>query len=217
MESTASEGDLYRPLYMLSDVDRLARVSRGTAKRWLWGYGQYQAVSGSSSHGYSAASFLDLVEVIAIGKLKQRGFPLPLIRQIVQYTQQLLGMERPLISAQFRIAGRDIFIEVEDRLIEVGRHRGQTAWHEVLAPFLEDLDYTQDLASTWWPRGHAGHIQVSPYFGYGFPVIAGYGVRTEIIRERYVANDPIDVIAKDFRLSPLLVEAALRFELEESA
>ena len=56
-----------------------------------------------------------------------------------------------------------------------------------------------------------------PHFGYGFPVVAGSGVRTEIIRERYVANDPIDVIAKDFRLDPILVEAALLFELQDSA
>lgn len=42
-------------------------------------------------------------------------------------------------------------------------------------------------------------------------------MRTEIIRERYVANDPIDVIAKDFRLDPILVEAALLFELQDSA
>ncbi len=87
----------------------------------------------------------------------------------------------------------------------------------MLAPFLDDLDYTQNVASTWWPRGHAGQITVSPDFGYGFSVIAGSGVRTEIIHGRYVANDPIDVIAKDFRLNPASVEAALRFELQESA
>ncbi len=216
MESTTTEVALHRPLYTFSDVDRLARVSRGTAKRWLLGYGQYPAISAPSTPSH-AASFLDLVEVIAIGKLKQRGFPLLLIRQIVQYTQQLLKLERPLVSAQFRVGGKEIFVEAEDRLIEVGRQRGQTVWLEVLAPFLEDLDYTQDLASTWWPRGHGGYIQVSPHFGYGFPVIAGSGVRTEIIRERYVANDPIDVIAKDFRLEPISVEAALRFELQDSA
>lgn len=215
-ESISTEATLQRPLYTFSDVDQLARVSRGTAKRWLLGYGQYPAVSAPSPTS-PAASFLDLVEVIAIGKLKQRGFSLVLIRQIVQYTQQLLKLEHPLVSAQFRLGGREIFVEAEDRLIEVGRRRGQTVWHEVLAPFLEDLDYTQDLASIWWPRGHHGHIQVSPYVGYGFPVIADRGVRTEIIRERYVANDPIDVIAKDFRLDPALVEAALRFELQDLA
>ncbi len=215
-KSTNAEATLHRPLYTFSDVDQIARVSRGTAKRWLLGYGQYPAISAPSAIS-PAASFLDLVEVIAIGKLKQRGFSLRLIREIVQYTQQLLKLEHPLVSAQFRVGGREIFVEAEDRLIEVGRRHGQTVWHDVLAPFLEDLDYTQDLASIWWPRGHDGHIQVSPHFGYGFPVIADRGIRTEIIRERYVANDPIDVIAMDFRLDPVVVEAALRFELQDVA
>lgn len=153
MDSTTTEVFLHRPLYTFADVDRLARVSRGTARRWLLGYGQYPTISAPSALSH-AASFLDLVDVIAVGKLKQRGFPLLLIRQIVQYTQQLLKLERPLVSAQFRVGGREIFVEAEDRLIEVGRHRGQTVWHEVLAPFLEDLDYTQELASSWWP--HSG-------------------------------------------------------------
>ncbi len=197
------------PLYTLTDTDRLARVSRGTAKRWLWG--------GELSTRPQTATFLDLVEIIVVGKLKQRGFPLSLIRHIEQTTRQWLGVERPLVSTQFLVGGSDIFIKVENQLIEVGRHRGQTVWQEVLAPFLKDLDYHEGLASAWWPRGHQGYVQVSPHFGYGFPVIAGSGVRTEILRERYVANDPIDLIAQDFRLDPLAVEAALRYELQESA
>lgn len=217
MDAQITYEGLERSLYTLSDLDRLASVSRGTAKHWLVGFDRYPLGEHPSSRPLNVASFLDLVEIIAIGKLKQQGFSLHVIRQIVDYTRGLLKVDRPLVSAQFRVGGREIFVEVEDRLVEVGRRRGQTAWNDVLAPFLEDLDYTLDWASTWWPRGHGGHIQVSPSFGYGFPVVANHGIRTEIIRERYAANDPIEVIASDFHLDSTLVEAALRFELQTSA
>ncbi len=94
MESQTPESALQRALYTFADVDHLARVARGTAKRRLRGSGSYPAGSRSSTPFYTAG-FLDLVEVIAIGKLKPRGFPLPLIRRINQFTQPLLKVERP--------------------------------------------------------------------------------------------------------------------------
>lgn len=163
------------------------------------------------------ASFLDLVEVTAIGKLREYGISLKRIREIVLNTQHLLGVERPLVSARFRVGGKDIFIQSGESLVEVGLRRGQQAWDEVLGPFLQDLDYVQEVAAVWWPLGHAQPVQITPEFGFGFPVIADSGIRTDIIRERFLAQDPIDVIAKDFHVNPDQVEAALRYELTESA
>lgn len=56
---------------------------------------------------------------------------------------------------------------------------------------------------------------MTPGFGFGFPVIAGSGTRTDIIRDRFLAQDPKEVIGNDFRVNPEQVEAALRYELTE--
>lgn len=206
---------LQNPIYAFSDVDRLAGVSRGTAKRWLKGYAPYPPVT-LALHGRAMTGFLDLIDVTAVGKLKTYGFSLPLIREIVANAQNLLGIDRPLASAQFQVGGRDIFVGAGDSLAEASRRWGPSAWHEVLAPFLKSLDYMDDLAAVWWPLGRDNYVRVSPDYGFGFPVIAPNGVRTEILRERFLAHDPISIIAEDFRMDPPLVEAALRFELRDA-
>jgi uncharacterized protein (DUF433 family) len=226
IRKTSQLGPAYvlEPLYTYADADYLAGVSRDTSRRWLTGY-SYQHAGGRrvslppvTAGADGQVSFVDLVEIIAIGRLKELGFALPTIRGIVRNCQEILHVERPLATLRFKAGGREIFVERPGAvLLEVGRRKGMQAWHEVLGPFLEDLDYSKELASRWWPLGHDKPIVVDPEYGYGFPVVANSGVRTEIIRERFQAGDLEEQIARDFNLDPIAVERALQFELQRAA
>ncbi|HLH21804.1 MAG TPA: DUF433 domain-containing protein [Chloroflexota bacterium] len=209
-----------RPLYSYAEADYLAGVSRGTARRWLTGYA-YMGSEGphvvqppitSRRDAQGAASFLDLVEIIAIGRMRQTGLSLPRIRIVVHNCQEVLGVPRPLTRLRFKTDGRDIFVDCGPVLLEVGKRKGQQAWTEVLEPFLRDLDYAHDVARRWWPLGHDGGVLVDPDYGFGLPTVAGSGVRTEIILEQFRAGEPVAEIATDFNLSPQQVEQAVRFE-----
>jgi uncharacterized protein (DUF433 family) len=211
------------PLYTYADADHLAGVSRGTARRWLTGY-EYVRHGGRRfaqppvtvvvPGGGSAVSFIDLVEVIAIGGLKGIGFPLKRIRQIVENCQTELEVPRPLTTLKFKTDGREIFVERGEVLLEIGKRKGNQAWSQFLEPFLQSLDYADEIASRWWPLGKFHPIVVDPAYGYGFPVVAKSGVRTETIKERFEAGDLEAQIAEDFNLDPLEVERALQFELK---
>ncbi|MBM2812761.1 MAG: hypothetical protein HW416_3520, partial [Chloroflexi bacterium] len=98
------------PLYTFADTDRLAHVSGGTAKRWLRGY-RYKSSEGRPTAqppvtpGFAdgeAASFTDLVEIVAIGGLKGLGFSLQEIRDFVRNCQDFLGVDRPLTKLKFQ-------------------------------------------------------------------------------------------------------------------
>ena len=216
---------LTAPRYAFSEADRLAGVSRGTARRWLSGYA-YRDEAGRSvnlppitpgSAESEAASFLDVVEIVAIGGLKRAGFSTRQIRQIVRNCQEILGVQRPLSTLKFKVGGRDVFVDHGDVLVDVGQRKRMQAWNDILEPFLANLDYTDDVASRWWPLGRDVPIVVDPEYGQGLPVVEGSGVRTEIIRERAEAGDLIEQIASDFNLSSAEVERALQFELKRAA
>lgn len=212
---------LVMPRYSYADADYLAGTPRGTSKRWVSGY-EYTSPRGdritqppvtSGILRQGAVSFLDLVEIIATGQLKERGFSLKAIRQIVQNCQDILGVERPLATLKFKTGGCEVFVDAGRHLMEVGKRKRELAWREILEPFLDSLDYTQGLASRWWPQGRDGTVVVDPNYGFGFPVIRNSGVRTETILERFRAGDEMTEIAEDFNLRPDDVERALRFEL----
>ena len=218
--------NLARPLYGYAEADYLAGVSRGTSRRWLSGYAyqfngvlvQQPPITPQTEHEREpGASFLDLVEIVAIGRLKEVGFSLPLIRKIVRNCQELLAEPRPLATLRFKVGGRDIFVRLGDTLLEGGKRKGLQAWTQVLDPFLEDLDYVEEVASRWWPLGHDARIVVDPEYGHGLPVIRDSGVRTEIIAERFKVGELRDAIADDFGLEPNEVDQALQFELTRRA
>ena len=160
---------------------------------------------------------MDLVEIVAIGRLKEVGFSLREVRHIVANCQSLLNIERPLARLKFKTDGREIFISQGDFLLEMGHRKGMTAWNEVLAPFLEELDYSDDWVTRWWPLGKHMPILIDPDYGFGFPVIAGSGVRTEIVLERLRAGELPEEIAQDFNITPIEVNRALQFELSRAA
>jgi uncharacterized protein (DUF433 family) len=215
------------PRYSYAEADYLAKVSRGTSKRWLSGY-EYLRRSGEHVRQppvtpgvevEGAVSFIDLVEIASIGKLKERGFSLRQIRQIVKNCQSFFRVDRPLPSLRLKTGGGEIFVSGTRDLTEVGRTKGMRAWKEVLEPFLEDLDYDAELelANRWWPLGRVNPIVVDPDYGYGFPVIVQSGVRTEIILERFQSGELEDQIAKDFNVTRIEVQRALQFELNRAA
>src|SRR5207249_5700961 len=122
--------ELLLPLYTYSESDFLAHVSRGTSSRWLSGYAyrrdgeivkQPPVTLGSDAE--TGVSFVDLIEIVAIGKLKKIGFSLRRIRGIVQNCQQILGVDRPFATLKFKIGGRDIFVPSNGVLLEVGRKK----------------------------------------------------------------------------------------------
>jgi uncharacterized protein (DUF433 family) len=219
-------GRLARPLYSFAEADRLAGVTRGTSSRWLKGYRYWYTPEERrmlppitpDPSPREAVSFIDLVEVVAIGKLREKGFSLRRVRQINEYCQLALGETRPLVTERFKTDGRDVFVVAETGyLLDVLHGAGTQAWDEVLDPFLDTLDYENDLVRRWWPLGKAELIVVDPDYGFGLPVVRGSGVRTEIIAERHKAGDEDEEIAYDFGVDPEEVEAALRYEMPDVA
>jgi uncharacterized protein (DUF433 family) len=205
---------LHVPRYSYTEAARLAGVSPSTARRWL------------RDAPREGVSFLDLIELVVIGRLLREGVgamreaqplkpqawgsvtrPVRLerLRRLVAVGRERLGAPRPLVHAAFREHGLALVREV------LG---APEAWEAGLAPLLDAMDYAEAgrLVRRWWPLGREGYIVVDPAYGFGLPVVAGTGVRTESIQERALAGDRLDQIAADFGLAREAVAAALRFE-----
>lgn len=218
---------LDRPLYSYVEAARLARVAPATARLWLLGAaeghglgtmgGRLPVSPRANPDPGAGVSFLELVELAAIGELRRYRFSLPAIRQIVDTCRKLLRVDHPLASEVFKIDERDIFVQRDGVLVDVLRRRGAQAWADVLNPFLDTLDYQDQLARRWWPLGKDKAVVIDPDFGFGFPVVDGTGVRTEILYERFRAGELSDEIAADFRLEPTQVERAVQYEVERLA
>ncbi len=221
---------LTRPLYSYAEADRLARVSRGTSSRWVKGYkyrndeGQHVAqppmAVGPEGSTEGGVSFVDLINIKAIDGLRERSFSTRKIREIIRYLQDELGVDYPFATQKFKTDRRRIYMHAGDgHLLELlGGQQGAQAWDRILDPFLKNFDYQNELARRWWPLGKEDkRVVVDPDYGFGLPVVAGSGVRTEVIAEQYDAGDSMEHIAYDFNVTAEQIEGALELERQLAA
>lgn len=218
-----------RPLYTYAEADRLAGVSRGTSNRWVKGY-QYwnlygERVAQSSMTARPEAeqeqgvSFFDLISIKAIDGLRDMKLSTRKIRDAIRYCQDELQISYPFATQTFKADRHRIYMKAGDgRLIEVlGGQRGAQAWDAVLDPFLDRLDYHNDLARRWYPLGKDEPVVVDPDYSFGLPVVVGSGVRTESIAEQYHAGDKVEHIAYDFNVTRKQIGSALKLERQLAA
>ena len=214
-----------RPLYSFAEADRIARVTPNTSRRWLKGYSFWYEDERRemppvtpTAETMEAVSFVDLMEVATIDKLRKKGFSFRQIRKINATAHFYLQTPRPLVTETFKVKGRDIFVDAGfGILVNVGYEAGMQAWDEVLDPFLDTVEYEDKIVRRWWPLGKDVSVLVDPDYGFGLPVITGSGVRTEIIAERHGVGETNEEIAEDFGLSVAEVEDALRYEFPDVA
>lgn len=214
--------DLVLPIYNYAEADRLAKVSRGTSKRWLEGY-KYKrddnlvirpaisTVAGAHEVG-GGVSFVDLIEVVAINGLREWFTPRE-IERIIRDCEEIIGTPYPLASHTFETDGREIYLKIsDDHLVGLLHRKWEKAWREMLHPFLLQLDYQGELARRWYPMGRDSSVVIDPESGFGLPVVRGTGIRTEIIAERLDHEDESE-IADDLGISVTQVQHAVRFEM----
>jgi hypothetical protein len=144
---------LYRPRYSFAEADRIARVTPNTSRRWLKGYsfwydGEHRTMPPVTwtPETKDAVSFVDLMEVATIGKLRKKGFSFKRIRKINAAARFYLDARRPLVTERFKVKGRDIFVDDGfGILVDVGYGAGMQAWDEVLDPFLDPVEYEGEI------------------------------------------------------------------------
>jgi uncharacterized protein (DUF433 family) len=123
--------------------------------------------------------------------------------------------DHPFARRDIMIAGNEVFMRTSEvstdgseQLASLTRG-GQRALEKVLGEYLHHIDWQDKWPVEWRPKG--GVVRQNPEVEFGLPQVRG--VRTEIIRGRFEAEEPIGVIADDFGLTVDDVENALRYEL----
>src|SRR5215211_7678514 len=99
-----------RPLYSFAEADRIAKVTPNTSRRWLKGYsfwydGEHRTMPPVTwaPEPKEAVSFVDLMEVATIGKLRHKGFSFKRIRKINDTDRFDLQPVRPLLTQSLKV------------------------------------------------------------------------------------------------------------------
>ena len=189
-------------IYNIGVAQRLTGVSGKAIKRWLSDYPApiaelkplWRDGMGPKFTRLTMLSFLELVELLIAGKIRaaqNRGY-----REVREYHDTIAAEW----GTQFPFAHKNLHSQKENL--------PQSA-----VQILEQLDYENAFASRWLPLGKDGALALDPQRAVGQPAFKGRRLRVEDIRDYFMGGDSIKVLAENFEIDPLAVEAALRYAL----
>lgn len=225
---------LERPTYAMRDVDRLLRLSRGTAQRWIDGYTRgrraYEPVVRLEATGSDVVTWGDFVETRLLAEYRLSGAAMANMRRSVVRLREELQIKYPLALARtwvrqegrelVRAAQSDADVDATYQLVVV-RNDQLVLAHQV-SRFVESVDFSPTtrgdaVVERIFPEPDLRGVTFDPTRKSGFPVITGRGIPTEVIAEQVRAGDSLASIAGSYDLSPGEVESAVRYELIAAA
>jgi uncharacterized protein (DUF433 family) len=217
---------LDRPLYSMSQVDRLLVLPPGTARRWIDGYERrgrfYHPVIRIEPTGSDIVTWGELVEARFLAEYRMRGAPIVRMRPAILELRREFG-RYPLAHARPLIDGRELVLRVQESvgldraLLMVVVRSGQLTLADPASHFVRSVEFGDDEDRTIeriHPLRDDRAVTVDPLRQFGEPVVRS--VPTAVIAELFDAGDTAESIAELYELDRDDIEAALRYERERS-
>jgi uncharacterized protein (DUF433 family) len=215
---------LDRPLYGMSQVDRLLALPPGTARRWIDGYQRrgrlYEPVIRLESTGDEIVTWGEFVETRFLAEYRTRGIPLIRMRPAIIELRKEFG-PYPLAHARPLIDGKELVLRVQEavglerQLVLVVVRSGQLVLSDPASHFVEAVEYGANddpIVQRIHPLRGNRAVVVDPLRQFGEPVVRS--VPTSVIAELFDAGDSVESIAELYELERDDVGAALRYERE---
>lgn len=216
------------PCYSIDEVASYIGVPKRTLRNWTTGYCYRSAAHGSrkappiiqpADPKNKLLSFYNLAEAQVLAATRERNVPTAKLRRAIEFMREKLHEDRPLLRCIFETAGQDIFLasiagEKLKNPMAVSRF-GQYAFRPVLKKYLSRIDRDPNGNPTRIYPLKAGekhkkkNIVIHPFLSAGKPALKSSGVMVEVIWRRKQDGESIQNLAKDFRLSPGEIKAAI--------
>jgi uncharacterized protein (DUF433 family) len=233
VSSRGRERVLATPAYPFVEAAHYLHLPLSTLRAWCLGQPlsaegvsrRFQPLIRLDGGQGRALSFLNLVEAHVLAAIRrQHHVSLPAVRRALDFVGRRLRSARPLAELQFQTDGVDLFVDRVGTLINVSRE-GQTEMAEVIRAHLQRIERDAKgipvrlfLFTRSDERGEQpASVVVDPRIAFGRPVLAGRGVPTAVLADRFKAGDSFQQLAEDYETSPQAIEEALRCELDRKA
>jgi uncharacterized protein (DUF433 family) len=204
------------PVYTVAEAAQYLRLPRTTLGTWV----RSGALIVPAKSSPPVLSFLNLVEAFVLSAIRrEHEVSMQRARKALGFVRRDLGVKRPLVTTQFKTDGVDLFVEHYGTLLNASQGGGLALLKEALEGHLERIEWdASGLAERLFPLARSERIEqpraiaIDPKMGFGRPVLAGTGIRTEIVIGRHLAGESAPELAEDYGVKPELIEGAVRLE-----
>lgn len=216
------------PAYGVAEAAHYLFVPRATLHAWLAGMShgtasekrRFKPLIQPAAAAPLGLSFINLIEAHVLAAIRRKHrVDMPAVRRSIDFLRDRFGSPHPLADHQFETNGVDLFVERYGQLMSVSQG-GQLAVRELLQAHLRRIERDdKGFPLRLFPFTRAGEIDqprnivIDPFISFGKAVIAGSGVSTKVVVQRFSAGESADELADDYGCTREKIEEAIRCEL----
>lgn len=215
------------PSYSALDAARYLNIPTATIRSWTVGY-RYCVTDGKKlfrplieviQEKPLRLTFTNLIEVHVLRAIRQEHkIDLEKVRIALDYLSEQINIPHPLARQEFQTDGVDLFIERYGSLINASQE-GEIILKDSLKAHLKRIEPDDSgLAIRLYPftrpkeEDSPRMVVIDPRISFGRLSIAGTGIPTDIIAERFYAGDSLEQIADDYECDVDKIAEAIRCE-----
>ncbi len=226
-ESTIKHDPRDEPAYAITEAARYLRLSPATLRSWVLGrpyptskgFSQFAPVLKLAQRRPPLLSFSNLIEAHVLRSLRtEHGIPLPEVRKALDYSERVLKIDRLLVREELRTAGKKLFLDRYSELLNLSAS-GQIAMRHVFEAHLKRVEWDKvRLPVRLYPflsgesTADSRPIVIDPGICFGRPVVNNAFVSVRAIVDRIDAGEPVAEVARDYDLTPEVIEHAVLYE-----
>lgn len=213
------ESILGQGVYTPKEAARLVGTTSQQVLRWTRGSGPNEPLWNAHyqflDEDVTEISFLDLVEVRVVTALRRADISLQSIRFAIDFAKEKYGLARPLASQSFKTDGTEILMEaIEDEgdLVSLSKMRpGQKVFKDIIFQSLNDLEYEDETAARWRPRGYSA-VVIDPDRHFGDPIVDAFGLSTGMIYREFQQFEDFRYLSKIYEIPQNILKICVQFE-----
>jgi uncharacterized protein (DUF433 family) len=164
-------------------------------------------------------SFNNLLELHVLNGLRKKHLlPLQRIRFALDEYRGRYMSAHPLLDPRMETDGFQLFLREGNDVVNLNRS-GQLAIPNIMSVYLKRIERHENGELHFFPfvvhdtEEEPKNIQITPTVAFGKPVLAGTGIKTEVIAGRFLNRDTIADLAEEYEVEQSKIEDALRWEL----
>lgn len=207
------------PRYSLEEAANYLRIPLSTLTAWTRGQHyvvgktgrqrRFDPVLELADEERGLLSFYNLAEAHILRATRDKKVPLVNVRRALEYIRESISSSaHPLLSQEFFVSGKSIFIEHLGSTINATQY-GQLAMRKVLEAYLDRID--RDAAGMPFQIRpiNTRYIAINPSFSSGQPVVKGTRIMAGVLAARKRDGETYAALVRDYGLTKTQIEQAI--------
>jgi uncharacterized protein (DUF433 family) len=204
-------------IYTIPDISRILELPYSKIQYWISEYWSKNFAINENYYIFGTnkdrvTNFHTLIEFYTFSQLRLHGVSSKSIIKAREIISNHLNTPYPFATSTILTDGKRVFYcpDKEDTIIQADKSLQYTI-AGIIRQFCDKIDFENDIAQRFWPKGKSNAVVLDPEHQFGQPIISNTNILAETLYLLNKGGESIEFLSSLYNISRDKVDDAIRF------